>query len=85
MAAVIYTLCAITSGFCAWLLVRAYISNRSRLLLWSAFCFAGLTLENVALWIDKIVFPQIDFSAVRLSIGLLAMAVLLVGMVWEAE
>lgn len=85
MAAVIYTLCAITSGFCAWLLVRAYIGNRSRLLLWSAFCFAGLTLENVALWIDKIVFPQIDLSAVRLSIGLFAMTVLLIGMIWEAE
>ncbi|MET4291890.1 hypothetical protein ACVW1A_008265 [Bradyrhizobium sp. LB1.3] len=85
MAAVIYTLCAITSGFCTWLLVRAYIGNRSRLLLWSAVCFAGLTLENVALWIDKIVFPQIDLSAVRLSIGLFAMAVLLIGMVWEAE
>jgi len=85
MATVIYTLCAITSGFCAWLLVRAYIGNRSRLLLWSAVCFAGLTLENAALWIDKIVFPQIDLSAVRLSIGLFAMTVLLIGMIWEAE
>ncbi|MGY4325658.1 hypothetical protein ACVWWG_000072 [Bradyrhizobium sp. LB7.2] len=85
MAAVIYTLCAITSGFCAWLLVRAYIRNRSRLLLWSAVCFAGLTLENAALWIDKIVFPQIDLSAVRLSIGLFAMTVLLIGMISEAE
>ncbi|MCK1386962.1 DUF5985 family protein [Bradyrhizobium sp. 21] len=85
MAAVIYTLCAVTSGFCAWLLIRAYIGNRSRLLLWSAVCFAGLTFENAALWIDKIVFPQVDLSAVRLSIGLFAMTVLLIGMIWEAE
>jgi len=62
MAAVIYGLCAITSGFCAWLLVRAYAGSRSKLLLWSAVCFAGLTLENVALWIDKILFPQLDLS-----------------------
>ena len=85
MATVIYTLCAITSGFSAWLLVRAYVSNRSRLLLWSAVCFAGLTLENAALWIDKIVLPQIDLSALRLSIALFAMTVLLIGMIWEAE
>lgn len=85
MAAVIYSLCAITSGFCAWLLVRAYVGSRSKLLLWSAICFAGLALENAALWIDKIVFPQIDLSTLRLSIGLFAMTVLLIGMVWEAE
>ncbi|MBU6463596.1 MAG: hypothetical protein KGL35_27600 [Bradyrhizobium sp.] len=85
MAAVIYTLCGITSGFCAWLLVRAYIDTRSRLLLWSAVCFAGLALENVALWVDKIVFPLTDLSLLRQSIGLFAMTVLLFGLVWEAE
>ncbi len=85
MAAVIYSLCAITSGFCAWLLVRAYSASRSKLLLWSAVCFAGLALENGALWIDKIVFPEDDLSAIRVSIGLFAMTVLLLGMIWEAE
>ncbi|CUT10954.1 hypothetical protein BF49_2034 [Bradyrhizobium sp.] len=55
------------------------------MLLWSAVCFAGLTFENAALWIDKIVFPQVDLSAVRLSIGLFAMTVLLIGMIWEAD
>jgi hypothetical protein len=85
MAAVIYTLCAITSGFCTWLLVRAYIGTKSRLLLWSAICFAGLTLENAGLWVDKIVFPMSDLSVMRLSIGLFAMAVLLFGLIWEAE
>ncbi|MDN4986255.1 DUF5985 family protein [Bradyrhizobium sp. WYCCWR 13022] len=85
MATVIYSLCAVTSGFCVWLLARAYAGSRSKLLLWSAVCFAGLTLENGALWVDKIVFPQIDLSTLRLSIGLFAMTVLLIGMVWEAE
>lgn len=85
MAAVIYSLCAMASGFCAWLLVRAYSASRSKLLLWSAVCFAALALESGALWIDKIVFPEDDFSAIRASIGLFAMAVLLLGMIWEAE
>lgn len=85
MAAVIYSLCAITCALCAWLLIRAYLSTRSRLLLWSSVCFAGLTLNNVALWVDKLVLPTIDLSAVRTLIGLLAIFVLLYGLIWEAE
>jgi len=85
MAAAIYTLCAITSALCAWLLARAYRSSRSKLLLWSALCFAGLTLTNLALWIDKLVLPEIDLSVIRISIALAAMLVLLFGLIWEAE
>jgi len=42
MAAVIYSLCAITAALCAWLLVRAYLRTRSGLLLWSSMSFAVL-------------------------------------------
>jgi len=83
MAAVIYSLCAITSALCAWLLVRAYRGTSSRLLLWSSLCFAGLTLNNVALWLDKLVFPATDLTILRTSIGLLATLVLLYGLIWE--
>jgi hypothetical protein len=84
MAAVVYSLCAITSAVCAWLLVRAYFGNRnSRLLLWSSISFAGLALNNLALWIDKLVFRDIDLSLVRTPIGLLATLVLLWGLIWE--
>jgi hypothetical protein len=83
MAAVIYSLCAVTSALCAYLLIRAYLATSSRLLLWSSICFAGLTLNNVALWLDKVVFPATDLTVVRTSIGLLATLVLLYGMIWE--
>jgi len=85
MAAVIYSLCAITSALCAYLLVRSYRDTYSRLLLWSSICFAGLTLNNIALWLDKVVFPSTDLTIVRTSIGLLAMLVLLYGLIWEEE
>lgn len=85
MAAVIYSLCAITSALCAWLLIRAYLRTHTRLLLWSSICFAGLTLNNVALWVDKLVLPAIDLSAVRSSIALCATLGLLYGLIWEAE
>jgi hypothetical protein len=85
MAAVIYSLCAITSALCACLLSRAYLRTRSRLLLWSSICFVGLALNNVALWLDKLVFPTIDLSAVRTSIALVATLIFLYGLIWEAE
>jgi hypothetical protein len=85
MAAVIYSLCAITSALCAWLLIRAYLRTRSRLLLWSSICFAGLALNNVALWVDKLVLPTIDLSVVRTLIALCATLVLLYGLIWEVE
>ncbi len=83
MAAVIYSLCAITSAICAWLLVRAYLDTSSRLLLWSSICFAGLTLNNVALWLDKLIFPATNLTILRTSIALLATLVLLYGLIWE--
>ncbi|MDN4984070.1 hypothetical protein KUL72_11490 [Bradyrhizobium arachidis] len=83
MAAAIYSLCAITSALCAWLLIRAYRATTSRLLLWSSICFAGLVLNNVALWMDKLVFPATDLSILRTSIALLSTLVLLYGLIWE--
>ena len=85
MAITIYSLCAITSLISGWLLTRAYLRTRSQLLLWSAISFAGLALNNLALWIDKLVLPETDLSILRTSIALVAMLVLLYGLVWEPD
>jgi hypothetical protein len=85
MALLIYSLCAVTAAVCTYLLSTAYLRSRYRLLLWSAICFAGLTLNNLTLWVDKLVFPEIDLSLLRVSIALLAMAVLLYGLIWDTD
>jgi len=85
MAAVIYGLCTLTALLCAVLLLQAYRRSRYRLLLWSGLCFTGLTLNNLMLMLDKLVFPVVDLSLLRTSIALVAMAVLLYGLIWEAE
>lgn len=86
MAAAIYSLCAAVALLCAALLLRAYLRNRYRLLLWSGLCFAGLTLNNALLIVDKIFLPvQVDLSALRLAVSLVAVSVLLYGIIWEAE
>jgi hypothetical protein len=41
MAAIIYTLCALTALAYAYLLLQDYRRGGYRLLLWSGLCFAG--------------------------------------------
>jgi len=85
MATAIYTLISLTALLCTFLLLRAYLRSRYRLLLWSGVCFAGLTLNNVLLVLDKIVLPTVDLSTWRTAVALAAMAVLLYGMIWDTE
>lgn len=85
MAAVIYGLCALAAGLCAVLLLLSYQRGRYRLLLWSGLCFAGLTLNNLLLVLDKLLLPQIDLSIPRTSVALLSMSVLLYGLIWDTE
>lgn len=83
MAGIIYGLCALTAFLCAFLLLHAYRQSKYKLLLWGGLCFAGLTLSNAFLVIDKLVVPMVDLSTWRYVITLLAMLVLLYGLIWD--
>lgn len=83
MAAIIYTLCAMTSLLCAVLLLRSYAKSKYRLLLWAGICFAGVTLNNILLVADKLIFPQVDLIVVRLAVALLALVFLLYGLIFD--
>ncbi|MEO8217608.1 MAG: DUF5985 family protein [Acidobacteriota bacterium] len=80
---IIYALCALTSVTCAVLLLRGYFRNKVRLLLWSGLCFVGLGLNNVLLFIDVRVVPDVDLSVWRTLPALIGIAVLLYGLIWE--
>lgn len=83
MDKLIYTLCAMTAGTCALLLLRGYLRTRFRLLLWSGLCFAGLTANNVLLVLDRIIFLEVDLSSWRLVVALAAVLLLIYGLVME--
>lgn len=85
MAALIYFLSALTCLAAFVLLVRSWRATRYRLLFWSALCFAGLTINNILLVVDKLVLPQIDLSTARLLAGLAGLLMLLYGLIWEEE
>ena len=91
MAEVVYILCALTSLACAVMLWRGYRRSGARFLLWSSLCFVGLAANNVLLFADKVVFPQmtgfwnVNFPIWRSVAALMGVALLLYGLIWDAE
>lgn len=85
MAEVLYVLCAATSVACAALLIRGYRRSHTRLLLWCALCFVGLALNNILLVVDLIIVEDIDLALWRLLASLAGVALLLYGLIWEAD
>lgn len=85
MAEFVYALCAATSVLCVIMLFRGYRASRTRLLFWACLCFAGLAVNNVLLFVDLVVLPEIDLSIWRLGIAVAAMSALLFGLIWEAK
>jgi len=85
MAETIYLLCAATSLIAAVLLFRMWRRRGTRLLLWSCLCFGGLALNNVFLLVDVEIVPDTDLMLLRSATALASIALLLVGLIWEAR
>ena len=83
--AAVYILCLITSVVCAGLLLRAYLRQRSRLLLWTAASFVLLALNNLVLVADMVVFPTLPLWIWRQVSAMIALGILLYGFIWETE
>lgn len=83
MAELVYLLCAATSIMCAALLLRGYRASRTRLLFWASLCFVGLALNNILLFVDLIVLPDVDLFWWRNAPAIVGMMVLLFGLIWE--
>jgi hypothetical protein len=85
MAIIAYALGVSTSILCAFLLVRSYLVSRTPLLLWCSFCFVGLALNNIILFIDLFVVPDVDLLLWRTLTALVALVLMLIGLIWEAS
>lgn len=84
--ALVYLLCLATSVAAALLLFRSWRRSGSRLLLWTAICFALLAVNNTLLVTDRLILPaEIDLKLWRQATSLAAVGVLLFGFIWEAE
>jgi hypothetical protein len=86
MAELVYIMCVITSVACAALLTRSYMRSRSRLVLWSSICFAGLAINNALLFIDLVLLPHdVDLGLVRALVALVSLGLLIVGLVLDVH
>lgn len=85
MATTVYVLCALTSLACALLLLRGYRRSGARLLLWGGLCFTALTVNNVLVFVDLMLVPQVDLFTWRNAAALAGMGILVWGLIWDAR
>ncbi len=82
MKSAIYLIEAAVNALCAAMLILAYLRSRTGLLLWSGLCFAGLAIAGSLAFVDLVLFPSVDLFLLRLSVSVIAMAMLLFGLIW---
>jgi len=83
---VLFLLAIVTSLACTVLLFRAYLRTGLRILMWSAFCFVCLTINNVLLFVDLVLLPaDVDLRAFRHGTALVGMMFMLYGFIRESE
>ena len=83
---ILYALVMLTCLACMVLLFRGYARSGVRLLFWAALCFVGLSVSNVMLFFDLVLFPtQIDLRLYRLLAALAGLAFLLYGFISEHD
>lgn len=87
MAEIVFLLCSILSLACAGLLLRGYRANRTQLLLWSSLSFGVLALNSIFLFVDMMIFPNIDLGGPfwRNLLGAVSGSLLLFGLIWEIQ
>lgn len=83
IAKAVYLLCALTSMACAGLLIRAHQRKGTRLLLWSMVGFLGLSVSNMLLFADLVLYPELDLRLWRGATALLGLASLITGLIWD--
>lgn len=81
----VYLLCMISSLVCLILLARGYLRTRVKLLFWGALCFVGYAVNNLFLFLDVVMFPDVNLIAARNLSTFFALAVLFYGLIWETD
>lgn len=83
MATAVFVLCALASVGCAGLLWRGWTASRARLLFWAALSFACFAVNNLMLVVDEVLVRDRDLGWTRDTASFVAVAVMLVGLVWQ--
>jgi uncharacterized protein DUF5985 len=85
MPGLVYILCAITSLLSASLLLRgAMTRGGGGLLFWSSLCFFAMALNNVLLYVNFIVLPDVDLLIASRLATVVGIVLLNIGLIWHA-
>jgi hypothetical protein len=85
MASIVYALSTLTCIACAFLLLRSFKRNGTRLLLWSGLCFIGMALNNALATLDVNTPSELmDLSTIRVVVSIISVSILIYGLAWEA-
>ena len=78
-----YAIGVLSSILCALLLIRSYRAQRTPLLLWCSFCFVGLATNNVLLFADLFIVPDMSLELWRNLTALASLCLMMIGLIWE--
>ncbi|HKQ23946.1 MAG TPA: DUF5985 family protein [Burkholderiales bacterium] len=81
---ILLSLAVLTSFACVVFLFRGYAGSGVRLLLWTGLCFVLLALNNLLIFLDRVVLQDFDFRPYRLAVALVGILLLLYGYAREA-
>jgi hypothetical protein len=85
MPGLVYILCAVTSLGSAVLLLRGALSRGGGgLLFWSSLCFFAMAANNVLLYMNYIVFPDVDLLMASRLATMLGIVLLNIGLIWHS-
>lgn len=85
MVELTYILNTLVCLACVGMLFRGWRHTGGRLLLLSAICFSMLTINNVLIFVDVLVVPDVNLGVLRAASALAGFSVLLFGMIWESR
>jgi hypothetical protein len=85
MAESVYLICAGLSILCTFMLFRGYANTGTKLLLWTAVSFALMALNNIFLFVDLALLPELNLNGPfwRNILGAASGSVMLCGLIWE--
>ena len=84
MSGLVYILCALTSLISALLLLRGALTRKGGLLFWSSLCFFAMAVQNVLLYVNYVILPEIDLLIAARLVALAGIVLLNIGLIWHS-
>ena len=84
MPGLVYILCAVTSLLSGVLLLRGAVTRGGGgLLFWASLCFFAMAVNNVLLYVNFVVLPNVDLLMTARVVTTVGIVLLNIGLIWH--